>query len=74
MFDMFWNSILLFCKGKLFQDFNKVMRLAAMGTGLTAILMVALVQVGVTVWLAVSIASLLGGALQPRLFRDLKYR
>ena len=74
MFDMFWNSVQLFFKGKLFQDFNKVMMLMATGAGLAAIGIVALAKVGVSLWLAVIIASLLAGAIQPRLFRDLKYR
>lgn len=74
MFDMFWNSVQLFFKGNLFQDFNKVMMLMAVGAGLAAVLMVVLVKAGVSLWLAVMLSSLLAGAIQPRLFRDLKYR
>lgn len=74
MFDMFWNSVQLFLKGKLFQDFNKAMMLMAIGAGVAAIVMVALAKAGLSVWLAVIIASLIAGAIQPRLFRDLKYR
>jgi len=74
MLDMFRNSVLLFCKGKLFKDLNKVMMLAMIGAVLAALMMVALVKVGVNLWLAVVIASGLSGALQPRLFRDLKFQ
>ncbi|GJL64623.1 MAG: hypothetical protein NPIRA04_32770 [Nitrospirales bacterium] len=74
MIEMFRNSILLFCKGKLFKDLNKVMMLVVFGAVLAALMMVALVKVGVNMWLAVMIASGLSGALQPRLFRDLKFQ
>lgn len=74
MFDMFWNSVVLFCKGKLFQDPHKVIMLAGLGAGTGAVLFVVLVKMGLALWLAVALTSLIVGALQPRLFRDLKYR
>ena len=74
MFDMFWNSVLLFCKGKLFQDSNKVMMLAGLGMTICAILLIVLAKAGLPILLSVVITSLIAGALQPRLFRDLKYR
>jgi hypothetical protein len=74
MFDMFWNSVVLFCKGKLFQDPYKVMMLAGLGAGTGAVLFVVLVKIGLALWLSVALTSLIVGALQPRLFRDLKYR
>ncbi|HBP88561.1 MAG: hypothetical protein KC592_09335 [Nitrospira sp.] len=74
MFDMFWNSVLLFCNGKLFQDPSKVMMLAGLGVGVGAVLFVVFVKIGLALWFSVALASLFVGALQPRLFRDLKYR
>lgn len=74
MFHMFWNSVSLFFKGKLFQDFNKVMMLAGLGMAICAILLIVLAKVGLPIWLSVVITSLIAGGLQPRLFRDLKYR
>jgi hypothetical protein len=74
MFDMFWNSVVLFCKGKLFQDPYKVMMLVGLGAGMGTVLFVVLVQIGLALWLSVALTSLIVGALQPRLFRDLKYR
>lgn len=74
MFDMFWNSVLLFCKGKLFQDTTKVMMLVGFGVLICAVSFVILLKMGLALWLSVVITSLIVGALQPRLFRDLKYR
>lgn len=74
MFDMFWNSAVLFFRGRLFQDPRKVMLLAGLGMGFAAVAVLLLTQVGLPLWLAVMAASFLGGLLQPRLFRDLKYR
>lgn len=74
MFDMFWNSVVLFCKGKLFQDTSKVLMLAGFGIGVGAVVLVVLVKIGLALWFSVALASLFVGALQPRLFRDLKYR
>ncbi len=74
MFDMFWNSVSLFFQGKLFHDLPKVMLLAGTGIALAAVMLIALAMAGVPLWLAVMIAGLCAGALQPRLFRDLKYQ
>ena len=40
---------------------------------LTFVVLVVLAKVGVPLWLAVLAASLAGGALQPLLFKNLKY-
>ncbi|CAE6784374.1 MULTISPECIES: hypothetical protein [Nitrospira] len=74
MFDMFWNSVLLFFKGKLFHDLPKVMMLAGVGMTVAAVILIVLAKLGVALWIAVLVAGLSAGALQPRLFRDLKYR
>ncbi|ULA62449.1 MAG: hypothetical protein LZF86_20047 [Nitrospira sp.] len=74
MFDMFCNSVQLFLKGKLFHDLPKVAMLAGVGIGLAAAIVIALVKMGCSLWVAVAAAGFCAGALQPRLFRDLKYR
>ncbi len=74
MVDMFWNSVLLFFRGRLFQDPRKVMLLAGVGIGFTALAVILLTKIGLPIWLTVTAAGFLGGVLQPRLFRDLKYR
>jgi hypothetical protein len=73
MLEMFWHSALLFLRGKLFQNPGHVVRQSAIGAGITAISCVVLAKLVGTVWLAVLISALVGGALQPWLFKNLKY-
>ena len=73
MWDMFSNSFRLFLKGKLFRDPRAVLKQWLVGFAATLIVVLALKFAGLPLWLAVAIASLAGGALQPYLFRDLKY-
>jgi len=69
---MFWNSVLLFFKGKLFRDRGQVFLKWLTGFALTlAVLLIA--GYLVSPLFGVIVASLLGGALQPYLFKDLKY-
>ena len=74
MWTMAQNSMTLFLRGKLFADPGKVYRQLAIGIGVTAILLIVLALIGVPVWVAALIAGLVGGALQPYLFKDLRYR
>ncbi|MES2957640.1 MAG: hypothetical protein V4792_05595 [Pseudomonadota bacterium] len=70
---MFTNSLRLFLKGKLFREPRMVLRQWAIGVVATALVLVLLAKLGAPLWLAVLLASLSGGALQPYLFRHLKY-
>lgn len=70
---MLVDALKLFVKGQLFREPLVVMRLWAIGTALTLTVMVALFKLGLPLWLAVGLSTLGGGALQPWLFRDLKY-
>jgi hypothetical protein len=45
----------------------------AIGIVVTAILFVGLAKAGAPLWLAALVAALLGGGLQPYLFKDLRY-
>lgn len=74
MFDMFKNSVILFMRGKLFQDETAAMRQAAIGIVVTALICLVLIIAGLPLLPGVVIAALVGGALQPYLFKDLKYR
>jgi hypothetical protein len=74
MFEMFKNSIVLFFQGRLFADPGKVYRQLAIGIAATALLLTVGVLAGVPLWLSTLIAGLVGGALQPYLFKDLRYR
>lgn len=70
---MFWTSVLLFLRGKLFQNPGPVWLRAAIGMAVTALSCVVLVKLIGSVWPAVLFSALVGGALQPWLFKDLKY-
>jgi hypothetical protein len=73
VFQVFMNSVRLFLQGKLFRDNADVFRQWLKGFGLTlAVFLV--VAFTVNVLLGVIIASLVGGAAQPWLFKDLKYK
>jgi len=73
MLDMFINSFILFWKGRLFQDIGHVIRQAAIGMVIAAVIVIAAVKAGLALWIAIVIASLISGAIQPYLFKDLKY-
>ena len=73
MWLMFTNSLRLFLKGKLFREPRMVLRQWLIGVAATLVALVVLVKLGMPLWLAVLLASLGGGALQPFLFKDLKY-
>jgi len=73
MWSMAQNSIILFFRGKLFADPNMAMRQLALGVVATAIVLIVLAVAGAPVWLAALLAGLAGGALQPFLFRNLRY-
>lgn len=72
MLQMFVNSMRLFFKGKLFRDNRAVFRQWLVGFGATLVLLLAL-GVLVSPLVGVVVASAVGGALQPWLFKDLKY-
>ena len=72
MFEMFVSSMRLFLRGKLFRDNASVFRQWLKGFALTlTVLLVVGYFRGALV--GVIVASLLGGALQPWLFKNLKY-
>ncbi|MEO7500754.1 MAG: hypothetical protein ABIX11_14310 [Casimicrobiaceae bacterium] len=73
MWDMFVNSFKLFFKGKLFRDSGQVLKKWLIGFAVALVAVVVLARVGVPLWLAVLVSALGAGALQPYLFRDLKY-
>ncbi|PCJ84706.1 MAG: hypothetical protein COA54_13110 [Thiotrichaceae bacterium] len=73
MLDMVINSIILFWKGRLFQDLGHVIKQAVIGMVIAAVIVIAAVKAGLALWMAIVIASLISGAIQPYLFKDLKY-
>jgi uncharacterized membrane protein YoaK (UPF0700 family) len=73
MFEMFMDSATLFMKGKLFQDYKSVFTKMMIGVATTAGICVILAKLGLSILIAITIAAFIGGALQPYLFKDLKY-
>jgi hypothetical protein len=74
MWSMATISMSLFFRGKLFADPASAYRQLAIGIAVTAILMILLAKLGAPIWGAALVAGLIGGALQPYLFKDLRYR
>ncbi len=75
MFEMVRSSIFLFFRGKLFAEPAQAYTQLIIGIVLTALCFVLAARVaGLPYWASAAIAGFLGGALQPRLFRDLRYR
>ena len=72
MFDMFLNSVKLFFAGKLFRDNRVVMTQWLKGFGVCLALLLALGWF-VSPLVGVVVASVVGGFIQPLLFKDLKY-
>ncbi|MGQ0456035.1 MAG: hypothetical protein ACT4OU_03115 [Hyphomicrobium sp.] len=75
MIEMVRNSIGLFFRGRLFAEPAKAYLQLAIGVLFTALcFLVALNLAGLPYWTAAGVAGFLGGALQPYLFRNLRYR
>jgi hypothetical protein len=72
MLEMFMNSMRLFLRGKLFRDNASVFRQWLKGFALTLAVLLVVGYFGGAL-LGVIMASILGGALQPWLFKNLKY-
>ena len=72
MLDMFMNSVKLFFAGKLFRESRAVMMQWLKGFALTLVAMLTLGFL-VSPLAGVVVASLVGGFIQPLLFKDLKY-
>lgn len=72
MVDMFLNSVRLFFAGKLFRDSRAVLMQWLKGFTVCLALLL-LLGWWVSPLVGVVVASLVGGALQPLLFKDLKY-
>ena len=74
MWSMASNAMVLFFKGRLFAEPGKAYVLLALGALLTAMLFLALAYAGVPLWAAGAAAGFMGGAAQPLLFKNIRYR
>ena len=72
MLDMFMNSVKLFFAGKLFRDNRDVLVQWLKGFGVCLALLLVLGWF-VSPLAGVVVASVVGGLIQPVLFKDLKY-
>jgi hypothetical protein len=75
MFEMLKSTITLFFRGKLFAEPAKAYTQLMAGILFTALVFIACAQYpGLPIWAAAAAAGFLGGAFQPFLFRNLRYR
>lgn len=74
MWDMAKHSIISFFQGRLFANPGLVYRQIAIGAIIAAAILFGLAKLGVNPIVAAAVAGFVGGALQPFLFKNLKYR
>lgn len=74
MWKMFLNALKLFLKGKLFRDPHAVLKKWLIGCVVSLLAVIILAKAGVPLWLTVVMVAFGSGALQPWLFRNLKYK
>lgn len=74
MFEMARSSMTLFFQGRLFAEPGKVYRQTAIGAVATAVIVIVIGKLGLPLAVAAAAARFIGGALQPYLFKDLRYR
>jgi hypothetical protein len=74
MFEMARSSMTLFFQGRLFAEPGKVYRQTAIGAVATAVIVIVIGKLGLPLAVAAAAAGFIGGALQPYLFKDLRYR
>ena len=73
MFQLFASSVQLFLRGRLFRDGRQVFSQWLKGFAITLAVMV-IAGLMFMPWVGVILGSLIGGALQPYLFKDLKFK
>jgi hypothetical protein len=73
MWGIFSNALKLLFKGKLFRNPRAVLKKWLIGVASAVITLVGLAKAGLPLTLAIVLAALAGRALQPYLFKDLKY-
>jgi hypothetical protein len=74
MWDMFKSAALGFLTGKLFASPRAAYGMLAIGIAITAGLFAGACKLGLPLPAAAVLAAFIGGAVQPRLFKNLKYR
>lgn len=72
MYQMFVSSVRLFLRGKLFRDNSAVFKQWLIGFAVSCLTLLAIGWF-TSPLIGAAVAGLIGGALQPYLFKDLKY-
>lgn len=72
MLEVGWFSTKLLLKGKLLRNPGYFAREVALGILLGVLLLVGLDKVGVELWVAVVVSSVITGAIMPLLLKDVK--
>ncbi len=73
MFESIGDAFTLLCRGKLVRNFGTVVMLAMAGNIIAAVLILAIFKAGLSLLVAIPLASFLAGCLQPYLFKDIKF-
>ncbi len=73
MFESLGDAFTLLCRGQLVRNFGTVVTLALAGNLIAALLLITMFKAGLSFLIAVPVASLIAGALQPLLFKDIKF-
>lgn len=74
MWEMAVTSMTAFFRGRLFANNGRAYSQIALGAGTTALIFLAERKAGLSMLAAAPMAGFIGGALQPFLFKTLKYR
>jgi uncharacterized membrane protein len=71
--EMFTDGFTLLIQGKLLRDYPKVFAEALLGAFIGMIIFIVLAFFSVPLWIAVIVSSAISGALQPWIFKDIKF-
>lgn len=74
MISMALQSALAFLRGRLFRDNGPAYALLGAGVAVTALVLIVTFELGLPLVAAAGLAGAVGGLLQPRLYKNLKYR
>jgi hypothetical protein len=73
MLDSLFDVFTLFMRGKLFRDFGNVVQQTLIANFLAAVILIVLAKSGIPLWADISVASVVAGAMQPWLLKDIRF-
>lgn len=74
MLEIGWLAAKLFLKGKLLRDPRYFFRQVLIGTGMGSLILLALAQTQLPLWLPITVSSLATGVVMPFLLKDFKMK